>query len=161
MSANKQVNALMIDPFALSVKKVTCQDGDFKTFKKVLSFEDDYLLEPVRFDKVKEGVITLLIDEEGLFRANQHFFTFMGSDRPLAGRCLMLLDNENSREFVSLPDMFCKPQILYSRIAWLGDPDGLERNIALGLVERPCTKMGGFGAPMETIWEWHPSECAR
>jgi len=103
--------------------------------------------------------ISMMIDEEGLLKYNQHF-KFLESPIPFSGNAIIIglshsTDEDGNSDFLSIPKDVSKDMI-QEHLVWLGGDDALERNIQKGIVFRPKTQMGGFGAPMETIWEWAP-----
>lgn len=76
------MNAYLIDPTDETIETVH-YDGDWKTIS--------YWIAAPTFDAAftSDG-LTVYIDDEGLFKSDQSFFTMAGFPHPLAGRALVL-----------------------------------------------------------------------
>ena len=80
------IRAILIDPFAKSVTEVQVQTG-LKHFYELLGCD---LVDVVRFGNGVDG----WLDDEGLFKDPQAFFTIGAYPQPLAGKVLLCSHDE-------------------------------------------------------------------
>jgi hypothetical protein len=151
-------HALLINPHDMTVTSVSLEKGRYAYLDSMKALMDipDGLIDIVTLDHSSKGDVTMIVDDEGLYVPDQKFFTFAGLKQPFAGKALLTGTNHEG-ETVSLPSVIT-PDLVKSRIRWLGSADSLEHNIQLGFIDRPRTAIGGFGKPMETVWEWTPDQ---
>jgi len=137
----KNIRGLLIDPFNQSVQEIQTT-SDLKGLKASMSLEDG-LIDIVSFGSMTD----MVIDDEGLLKDNQRYFTFQGLNSLFCGKAL-LVGHDQEGDTVSL-DMAISRELVQSRTLWLGSASNTEKSITLGLIDRPCTKING-----EVIWEW-------
>lgn len=137
--------AILIDPRTQTLSEVTTPDDSSKTLDcwKLLMDIPSGLIDVVSI----MPEVDLIVDDEGLTEPNQRFFTFVGSKGLLSGKAILTGTNSDG-ETISLD-----PRVtigdLQTRVIWLGDAVNVERNIALGLMNRPQTRING-----EVVWQW-------
>jgi hypothetical protein len=134
------MKAILINPQALTVTAVDIGEGKLDDLKKAMAHEG-------LIDIVRLGDVDMIVDDEGLLADNIHTFTFKGLKSPFAGNSLVV-GHDDEGNTTALP-AYVTADLVQSRIVWLGDASGLERNIGLGLIDRPETRING-----ELIWQW-------
>lgn len=148
----KTLTAIIIDPAEMTVSKAEIGAGLDPIYEAIGNGCQN-------FDIVRIGDgIDMFVDDEG-FRENEQdrFFSFTGSDSPTAGRGV-ILGHDGKGETISVPD-WLTPELVSSKVRWIGSDKNLERLIELGIMVRPHVSITSWGADgattTETIWQWN------
>jgi hypothetical protein len=149
------MRAILICPFDLTVSEVDLPDLDRVTIAQRIG------VKWMDRTQLGSGVIAY-VDDVGLKRKDQRFWHFVQSPTVMAGRAVLASLDANTGDTVPL-DPRASLEWTANHVAFLGDADAVERNIQLGLLDRPgvtCTTFDGEGKPVvETLWRWTPDEC--
>jgi hypothetical protein len=157
---------IRIDPAAMTVAVV---EKDYPTTYDLLREEvGGYLARvPLMRAPVSRNILTMWVEDEGLKRAEQRFFTLTGDNtftrnhRPLyAGRGIIV--EEADGESFGLGGAFdpLGIRILVGQSAsFLGAASAVEHSIAAGLIDRPETVLHGGDGSVEVLWRWSAAEC--
>jgi len=90
MTDKRMVRAILINPFACSVRPVKVDGDDYKALYPLLSHETMQVscYEQIR-TPILHGRDSLFVDEEGMLKDCRRFFTIEGFPQPLAGKGLV------------------------------------------------------------------------
>lgn len=113
------MQAYLIDPADQTIETVH-YDGDWKTIS--------YWINSDTFDVASTEDLSIYIDDEGLFKPDQAFFTITGFPQPLAGRALVLGPPDEDGETTECP---LNPSQVASRVRFVDLVKIHDRIIAL------------------------------
>ena len=98
--------------------------------------------------------VLLIIDEEGLRKHNHHWA--FDNMQNFAGSGLLCGYDPDTEDILAVPDFVTEGDVL-QHIFWLGNDQGLERNIKRGIIMRPKQELIA-GNERQILWEWQPHE---
>jgi hypothetical protein len=121
------MRAMLIDPHEKRITEIEIEQGIDAMYKAI---------DAPRFDRAPlcKG-IDMWVDDEGLLRSGQAFFSIAGINELMAGKAL-LLGNNNQGESIGLPD-YVEIKDLNRMVQWHGGAESAEMCIKLGLVTWP------------------------
>ena len=110
---SEKVKALIIDPFLQNIYEKMFEKGDIKQIQEAVG--GNYFASAGTFDNFD----VLFVDDEGLFKDNQKFFTLKElNSQPLAGVGVVMGGN---RETGETEDVKINEVDLALQVEWLGE----------------------------------------
>ena len=144
------MRAILIDPEQISITEI--DTPNFEAMRDYIdSFVDTFTVGPN---------LGCMVDDEGLLKTEQHYWSFIGTTSGFAGKSVIYA-TDNMGDLAPLPAFMTTAKVM-DVVAFLGGPDGFERAIQRGIVERPSsriqTPMPDGSIKTEILWEWHPPQ---
>lgn len=147
-----KMRVIRIDPKPSTVSFYTLRDRDGRVERTDIAASLG--CEWVQYVQLASHVV-LIIDEEGLRKYNHHWC--FDNMQNFAGPGLVCGYDPETDDLMSLPDTTETSEFM-AHIYWLGDDQGLEKNIKRGLVKRPNQRLITPDGKEQILWEWSPHE---